>query len=476
MKSLKINAILNTIRTVVGLIFPLITFPYVSRILEPVGLGKINFVNSIISYFSMIAALGINTYGMREAAKIRDDKISLSKFVKEILSINLLSTTIAYVLLAFSLIFIPKFSDYRSLLIVCSASILFVTLGMDWLYSALEEFSYITIRSILFQIISLVFMFIFVRTKEDYLKYAAIGVFSSVGSNVCNFIHSRKYINFTENYHKEINRHIKSILTLFVMTIAISIYTALDITMLGFISDDEQVGYYSAATKINKIIISVITATVAVLLPRLSYYISQHDNKQFDQLAEKALKVILTFSLPSVVGLSLLARPVILLLCGINYENAISTMRIMNPIILAISLSGLIGVQIFMPLGKEKITLVSVVIGAITNFTLNIILIPKYGAFGAGCATLCAETFVTVFQIICARKIFVWKRIFLHFFQCIISTLIMAAIVYMILNFNINVIAQLITSIFVGAIVYLSSLLLLRNQFCLSLLKEILNK
>ena len=155
-KSLKLNAALNLTKTIIGLIFPLITFPYASRVLMPVSLGKVNFAQSIVSYFALIASLGITNYGIREASKVRDDKLKLSQFSKELLIINLISTAIAYILFFISIFVVPKFSEYRALLCVCSGSILFTTLGMDWLYTAIEDFMYITIRSIIFQFISLV--------------------------------------------------------------------------------------------------------------------------------------------------------------------------------------------------------------------------------------------------------------------------------------------------------------------------------
>ena len=471
-KSLKKNALLNMIKTIMGLIFPLITFPYASRVLQPAGLGKVNFAHSIISYFSMIAALGISTYGVREAAKLRNDKIALTKFVKEILSINMVSTFIAYLLLAFSIFLLPYFSEYSNLLIVCSGTILFVTLGMDWLYTALEEFSYITIRSIFFQLISLVLLFAVVHNQDDYLKYAAIGVVSSVGSNICNFIHARNYIDFTQKYKKNLHKHIKPIFTLFAMSVAVSIYTALDTTMLGFIAGNEQVGFYTAATKINKIVISVITAASAVLLPRLSYYISQHNEEQFFELSAKALNLILLLSIPCAAGLTLVARPVLLLLSGNKYEPAILTMQIMNPIIVAIALSGLIGIQIFMPLGKERITLVSVIFGALVNFCLNMFLIKKYGAFGAGVATVCAESSVTIFQLVFARKYFNWKKIFPHFLQCIVACFVMSVIVLLFLRSELNLILQLVLSVLIGSFSYGLVLLFLRNKFCLSFIRE----
>ena len=475
-KSLKKNAALNMVKTIMGLIFPLITFPYASRILQPSGLGKVNFAHSIISYFSMIAALGINTYAVREAAKLREDKAALTKFVKEILTINMTSTVIAYLLLSFTILFVPYFSEYRVLLVVCSGTILFTTLGMDWLYTALEEFSYITIRSILFQFLSLILLFVFVHTQEDYLKYASISVISSVGSNICNFIHARKYISITEKIKKTLCHHLKPIFTLFAMSVAVSIYTALDTSMLGFIAGDEQVGFYTAATKINKIVLAVITAASAVLLPRLSYYISQHENEQFFNLSAKALNLIILLSLPCAVGLSLVARPVVLLLSGVSYESAIPVMQIMNPIIVAISLSGLIGIQIFMPLGKEKLTLVSVILGAVINFTLNLILIPKHGALGAGVATICAESSVTLFQLILARKYFEWKRIVPHVIQCIFACIIMTLCILFLEKIQMNMILQLVLTVIIGAFVYGTVLIVFHNKFILSIIKGTLKR
>ena len=260
------------------------------------------------------------------------------------------------------------------------------------------------------------------------------------------------------------------------MSVAVSIYTALDTTMLGFIAGDEQVGFYTAATRINKIVLSVITAASAVLLPRLSFYISQHNNEQFLILSEKALNLIIMLSLPCAVGLSLVARPVVLLLSGDRYEQAIPVMQIMNPIIVAISLSGLIGIQIFMPLGKEKITLASVILGAVINFSFNMILIPIYGAFGAGIATVCAECSVTIFQLAFAHKLFKLKRIFPHIIQCIFACVVMAICVFFLIKIKINMILQLTLAVCIGIIVYGLLLFILRNKFLFSLLKEKVTK
>ena len=193
-KSLKKNAFFNFVKCFMNIIFPIISFPYASRILLPQGIGRVNFANSVIEYFLIIAELGISTYAAREAAKIRDDKEKLNKFAREIFTINIFSTVFSYTLLLFSLIFVDKFSEYRTLLIICSTKVLFTTAGIAWLFTAMEDFGYITMRSIAFQVLSLIFLFAFVHDSGDVYQYAAMGVFSNVGSYLTFSIHESTLI------------------------------------------------------------------------------------------------------------------------------------------------------------------------------------------------------------------------------------------------------------------------------------------
>lgn len=472
-KSLKLNAALNLTKTIIGLIFPLITFPYASRVLMPVSLGKVNFAQSIVSYFALIASLGITNYGIREASKVRDDKLKLSQFSKELLIINLISTAIAYILFFISIFVVPKFSEYRALLCVCSGSILFTTLGMDWLYTAIEDFMYITIRSIIFQLISLVLLLIFVRNENDYLIYAGIAVVSSVGSNVMNFIHSKRIINFKDGSKLELKKHLKPIIVLFAMAVTIQIYTALDTTMLGFISGEWYVGIYTAATKINKVVLSAVVAVSTVILPRLSYYTSQNNTDEFNKLVYKGLDLILLFSIPATIGLCLLSEQIILVLSGRSFIEAITPMRIMNPIIIVIGLSNFMGVQIFMPLNKEKNTLYSVIAGAVTNFILNIILIPKFNALGASIATICAETIVTLVQFILARKIIDYRFVLMRSAIYIANSIVMAIPVFLCIFFIKIEWVALIVGIITGVGVYLIMLTVEKNQFVMNIFNSI---
>ena len=196
-KSIKINLIMNTIKTLMSLIFPLITFPYASRILGATGIGRVNYASSIVSYFSMFAALGISTYAVREGARIRDDKEKFSKFSREMLNINLCTTFIAYCALAVFLA-LPILGNYKKLLVISSLSIIFTTIGTEWIFTIKEEYAYITKRAILFQIISLILLFVLVKNKNDYYWYAALTVISSGGSAFFNLWHSRKIVDWKQ--------------------------------------------------------------------------------------------------------------------------------------------------------------------------------------------------------------------------------------------------------------------------------------
>ena len=471
--SLKKNAVLNAIRTVMSLLFPLITFPYSSRILAPDGIGSVNFARSVASYFGMIAALGISMYGIREAAKIRDDQKKLNQFSCELFCINMISTLIAYILFFLAVACIPKLYEYRWLLCICSSAILFETLGINWLYTAEEDFFYISLRSVLFQAFSVLVLFFLVKTKEDILQYAFVTVIASVGSNILNFFHAKKYIRFKTSEPLHLKRHIKPILVFFGMNVTASIYTMLDTVMLGFLTNDYQVGLYTASTKLNKMVLAVVTSVSTVLLPRLSYYAGEDNKEKFNDLVYKSVDLLFLISIPCAIGLSLVTEPAILLFSGIEYKAAIPIMRTMNPIIVIIGLSALLGIQILVPMNKQKYTLISEIIGAVSNFTLNIILIPRYSAMGAAIATVIAETLVTSTQIFFARKYFDLKKFLRPFLRYIANACTMGGCVYLIGTHITNIPAKLFVPALCGAIVYFILLVLEKNSFVMQYLRAI---
>lgn len=464
-KSLKKNALYSAIKAFMTLLFPLITFRYASRLLLPDGIGKINFANSIVSYFTVLAGLGINSYAIREASKIKNDRLQLTKFFREIITINFCTSIISYVLFFSVVLLVPKFLDYRNLLYICSIKILFTTIGIEWMYIANEEFRYITIRSFIFQIVSLIYLFIFVKQQDDLIHYAIFGLISSVGSNICNLISVNRFIDFKYHCKLEIKKHFKFIFIFFGMTAVTSIYTMLDSSMLGFLSSDYEVGLYTASTKMSHMVLSLLTAITSVLLPRMTSYVQDGNTEKFKDLCSKSANILILISVPMIFGLCILAKPIIIFLCGEDYLPAIPAMIVISPIILIISLGSLCGAQILPSLGKEKVSLFSYIAGACINIILNFSLIPHYGALGAGIGTLAAECTVTLIQIITTRRYVLSKGLAVSFLQSVFASFIMCVFIILNLQFIDSIILGLISSLIIGICIYSSILFMFKNTY-----------
>ncbi len=307
---------MNAILTMSSMVFPLITFRYVSGILLPEGTGRVSFAISLISYFQMFAQLGIPTYGIRACAMVRDNRESLTRTAHELLAINLIVSALAYIGLALALVFVPSLRDDRPLYLVVSATILLSAIGMEWLYKALEQYTYITVRSILFKLIAMAAMFLLIHSKNDYVIYGGISVFASSAANIVNLFHARKYISFRPVGGYHIGRHKKAVLVFFAMSCATTVYTNLDTVMLGIMAAKTDVGYYDAAVKVKNILVSIVTSLGTVLLPRASYYIEQRMFDSFKQISAKALNFVMLAALPLMVFFMIFARQSIFFLTG----------------------------------------------------------------------------------------------------------------------------------------------------------------
>ncbi|WP_022931459.1 flippase [Treponema bryantii] len=470
-KSVKINAMYSFMRAALKLIFPLITFPYASRILSPEGIGQVNFSNSIVSYFNLFALLGIETYAERETARIKDDKIALSKFVKEMLIINLISMLFAYSMFFITILFVPKFQAYRTILLICSTKILFNVIGINWFFYGIEEFKYTTIRSFFVQCAAIAFLFISVHSKEDVWLYAIYGVILSTGYDICNIIYARHFIDLRVKVKLEIKKHIKYIFTFFGMTLVTSIYEMLDTTMIGILSNDEQTGYYAAGIKINNIVLGLLSAVTAVILPRLSYYKGNGESEKFEKLKDSIIEIIILLSIPLTFGFIALSRPIILLVCGELYEPAIPIMQIISPVIFFISISNLAGAKLLPAMNKEKVSLASYIAGAVVNVTSNLIFIPRFNAMGAALGTILAESTVMLVQVIFLRKDFFRKTIIINFLHSLIASSIMFITIIFVLKIIHGTILQCITGFISGSLIYLLVLLLFRNKTILKYLQ-----
>ena len=397
-RSIKYNFIMNAILTISNFIFPLITFPYVSRVLGPDGTGKVSFAISLVSYFVMFTALGIPTYGIRTCAKVRDNREELSRTVQELVIIQILTGIIAFLALAVCLICIPRLQEDRTLYRIASSSIFFTVIGLEWMYKGLEEYTYITIRSLVFKFIALVAMFLLIHKSEDYVIYGGISIFAASASAVMNFFHAHRFVNMRPMGNYNFRRHLKAVLVFFAMACATTIYTHLDVVMLGFMTTDTDVGYYNEAVKIKTILLGFVTSIGAVLLPRASYYVEQGEMGLFRQITGKALNFVILLAAPFVVYFIYYVQVGIRFLSGPAYGGAVLPMQIIMPTLLFIGITNVMGIQILIPTGREKYVLYSEIGGAVTDLILNAILIPHYHAAGAAFGTLVAEIVVLSIQ------------------------------------------------------------------------------
>lgn len=473
--SVKTNMILNSIKGLMSVLFPLITFPYVSRVLGVAQLGKYNFASSIISYVVLIAGLGIQTYAIREGAKIREHKELINRFSSQIFTINIISTVIAYLIFLLLIFSVSKLQTYTVLLLVLSIQVIFRAIGVEWLFSVFEDFKYITIRSIIFQILSLILMFLLVNDENDLIVYTSIMVFSAVGANVLNYFRSRKYCCFGLTSHPCIFKHLKGILIFFATTVTITIYVSSDTTILGFLCGDFEVGIYSVSVKVYSIVKTILSSAIVVSIPRLSSQVASKESKSFKDTALDIYGTLLTFLLPAVVGLYLLKQDVVLLISGNDYSAASTSMGI-----LAISSFFAMGAYfwgqcVLVPTDREKELLIITVISALVNILLNLILIPLWKENAAAFTTVIAELITFVYCRYLGRKNIDINCIKNDILKIICGCAIMSLVIIIIKHLSENFIISLTLSILSSIIVYFVSQLILGNNYIKSIV-HVINK
>lgn len=405
-RSIKVNYALNLLRVVSGILFGIITMPYINKALGAESLGKVEYVNSIITYFLLLSSLGIPMYGLREVAKIRNDSYKRTKLVIELLIILGITTLISYIVIFGVLFNLSYFSSYRQLIIILSSIILFTNFGVEWFYQGIEDQMFITVRYLIIRLLSFILLFILVKNSDDYLWYAFIVVLSTVGANIFNILYLKKYLSFKEFSVKELNlkQHLKPALTIFVGSISVSIYLQLDITILGAAKGDEQVGYYVMANKLIRFVITLVTTIGAVILPRLANLLTT-DKKAFYSLVEKALNYIMIFSIPSTFAFFILAKDFTLLMGGKDFQESILTTQILSPIIIIVGLAYFLGYLVLFPLGKERIYTVSTIIAAVLSVVLNLIFVNVYGHNATASIAVFSEAIGIVFMILFGKSI-----------------------------------------------------------------------
>ena len=477
-KSIKANFVFNLINTVAGLLFPLITFPYASRILMADGIGLVNFFQSIIAYIVLLSSIGIPLYSIREIARVRDDVRQMNITTVEILLLHAFLTIAAYISVAVLCMTVSEIRVDIPLFLVLSISIFFSAIGCEWFYQGIEEFKYIAMRSLAVKCLYVVLLFIFVKSKEDLFIYGVLTLLGTVGNNIFNFIHLRKFIDGSLFKFIDLHpfRHFKPALKVFALNLIISLYVNLNSVMLGFMTDVTSVGLFTAASKISHMFLGITGALQNAILPRTSNLLQCKDYAKFKELAQKVMDFIFLITIPLSVGLMILAPSVITVLCGESYQQAAMSLAILSPIIFIIALSGLFGIQMLYPQGKEKIVMLATGLGAIVNFVLNFILIPKMSHDGASIATLIAEIVVTASMAYLGRKYLPLNLFSLHYADCIIGSILMGIACNIIYQYIDNDFFSLVVVGTIGVLVYCSWLLIRKNQQTIFLLNFVRNK
>ena len=476
-KSISKNSAFSMINKGLSVVFPLVTVSYISRVLGASGIGVVSSAQNLSTYFSMVAALGIPSYGVREIAQSRNDKQICDKTFSELFTINFISTFVATILYFVALIVLKDNYPNRVLSLVFSATVIFNVINTEWVYQGFEEYEYITIRSFIVKVLSLLLLFAFVRQKSDLVAYAFIICFGSIGNYVLNFINIKKYVSF-QFQNISIKKHIPYIMTFFVSVIAIEVYSLLDISMLTAMTDSTCVGYYSNSTKIVKAVANTLTGISAVLMPRFSYLFSANYRQEIKNLSAKFLNITFLIAVPCCMGIILLSDQIVEVLFGASFSPAASTIKILSLLIILMPLSGGVFCQLLLTSGKEKNYLFCVLTGTIVNVTLNSLLIPQFAQNGAAIASVIAEFTVSLTMIIVSRhiiKVGIQSR---DAISIAFSTAFMAIIVLLFrrLLFGLSTWMCLVIEISVAVLVYFISIFLLRNSISNKIINILKNK
>lgn len=403
--SVKKNFLYSLILTGANCIFPLLVFPYTTRVLGVTNIGICNFVSSLVNYFILFSMLGISTVGIREIAIKKDDRIQLSKCFSNLFIINTITTCFALIIYIISIIVVPKLRQYSDMMWIGAIQLLFNYLLVDWLYRGLENFRYITIRTIIVRSLYVISVFVFVKEKEDYYLFFLLTSVTIAVNAIINIVYSHNFVFLTFK-NLQLKNYIKPIIILGLQAILTSMYTTFNVAYLGFTNDESEVGYYTTATKLFGFAIAFFSALTGVLLPRMSYYVSQKNIGAFKDMLAKTTVNLIHFALPIIVFSMIYAPEIVAIIAGSGYEKAITPMRIVMPLMFIIGYEQILIIQTLMPLGRDKDIIINSIIGASVGLLLNLLLVDRFGSIGTSIVWVVSEATVLITaQYFCNKRV-----------------------------------------------------------------------
>lgn len=470
MPSVKKNFLYSSVLTTANYIFPLLTYPYVSRVLGVMNIGICNFVDSIINYFVLFSMMGISTVGIREVAINKNNPDKLKSAFSSLLTLNAITTIIGIIALAIATITVPKLQENSELMFFGAFKLLFNLFLIEWFYKGLEDFRYVTMRTIIVKCFYVASVFIFVRKANDYPIYYLLTVLMVVVNAIINVIHSRKFVSFS--FHEiELKKYLKPYFTLGIYLLLTSMYVSFNVIYLGFVGGDTQVGYYTTATKLYTILIALFSAFTGVMLPRMSSLIDEGRIDEFQNKLTQSINILMSFSIPAIIFMILLAPQIVLLISGPGYGGAIIPMRIIMPLMFIIGYEQILIVQTLMPLKKDKIIFRNSILGATMAIALNILLVGQLQAVGSAIVWLCCETSLLILTQIAVNESIKLSFPTSSFLKTILSFLPMGIFIWLITIYFQNTYLQLSLSAIISILYFLViELWLLKNEFIIRII------
>lgn len=392
--SIKKNFAYKSVLTLSTYLINFITFPYVARVLGVERIGLVNFVDNTVNYFLLFATMGVGLLGVREIAAVKEDKKRRDQVYSSMLALNLLFTLVSLGIYLLCISTIPKLCQYDELFYIGTAKILFTVFLVEWFFTGVENFRYITLRSILIKVLYIISVFLFVRDTSDYRLYFILTVGVVVLNALINQLYIRKFVRVRWN-NIQLFKYLKQNVTLGIYTLMTSMYLTFNVMYLGLESNNTEVGYYTTAFKLYSVILGFFTAFTNVMLPRMSSLLANGEKDRFQELVNRSFSVMSTCCIPLILCSMILTPQIIYILSGPGYEGAILPMRIIMPAAFVVGIDQVLAIQVLMPMKKDKVLLMASIIGAVVSLLINLLVVPSVASVGSTIVLVCSETVVT---------------------------------------------------------------------------------
>lgn len=473
-KNIKLNYLYNAAYQVLLLVMPLITAPYLSRVLEPDGVGTASYVESIVAYFTLFATMGITTYGQREISYVQDDAAKRSAVFWNTKVLGFCTSTIVTLVYV---VFALLQKERSTLYLILTLNLVAVFFDITWFFQGMEEFGKTVMRNAIIKLLQIAYIFLFVRSKDDLPLYVlGIGLFTLLG-NLSLWAYLPKYINKISLRELSPFKDIKVVWSLFIPTIAVQIYTVLDKTMIGVITGSSfENGYYEQAIKMSKMLLAVVTALGTVMVPRVGNLFGKGEAFEVRRLMYRGYRFVWFLGIPLCFGLIMAAGNFVPWFFGPGYDKVVPLLQVLSFLILSIGINNVTGIQYFIPTKRQNLFTLTVLIGAGTNFTLNMLLIPVFQSIGAAVASVAAETVIAVVQLVIVRRELSPGRVLMEGLHYYIAGAVMVLVLWPVCHSLAPSMLHTVMIAVCGAAVYFFALLVERDEFFLSNVRNALRK